>query len=458
MRSRQIKFMLTLPKEFCCQISVFAPLFSKKVYEHAKVLFLGSLLTVGRRTVCGVLRGVGLSEEKRFHKYHRVLSRANWSILRGAQLLLGLVIDAFTDKSEPLIFGIDETIERRWGSKIKARGIYRDAVRSSHSHFAKTSGLRWVCLMLLSPIPWAKRVWALPFFSVLAPSVRYYEQSKRRHKKLTDWARQMIRQLHRWLPGRQIIVVADGAYTCYELLDALRQSVCLISPIRLDARLFNKPNENPAGKRGPKPKYGTRQITLTKRLEDGRVKWQEVTIPNWYGKENKKMLITSGKSIWYKSSFPTIELQWVLLKDPEGKIESRAIQCTDLNLSPMEIINFFIRRWTVEVTFQEVRAHLGVETQRQWSDKAITRTTPALMGLFSITTLIAHQLNQHNELAVNQSAWYQKELPTFSDAIASVRYQIWRKQKLLTSLFNADVHNLNANLFKQLILNATRAA
>lgn len=450
--------MVTLPKEFSEQISAFSGLFSKKVFAHVKVLYLGSLLTVGRRTVCGVLRVIGLSDEARFHKYHRVLSRARWSCFGGARILLGLLVDTFTDKSEPLIFGIDETIERRWGAKIKARGIYRDAVRSSHSHFVKTSGLRWMCLMLLSPIPWAKRIWGLPFFSALTPSERYYDKSKRRHKKLMDWARQMILQLHRWLPGRQIIVVADGAYTCYELMEALQQKVCLISPMRLDARLFNKPKENPAGKRGPKPKYGTRQITLKKRLEDGRVKWQEVIIPNWYGRENKKMLITTGKSIWYKSSFPTIELQWVLLKDPDGEIEPKAIQCTDLTVKPIDIINFFIRRWTMEVTFQEVRAHLGVETQRQWSDKAIARTTPVLMGLFSLTTLLAHQLNQHNLLTVNQSAWYAKEVPTFSDAISSVRYQIWQKQKLLTSLFEHDVNNLNANLFKQLIINATRAA
>lgn len=450
--------MLTLPKEFSQQISAFAPLFCKNVFDHVKVLFLGSLVTVGRRTVCGVLRSVGLSQENRFHKYHRVLSRAKWSCLRGSKLLLGMLLDRFIDPSAPLIFGIDETIERRWGAKIKARGIYRDAVRSSQSHFAKTSGLRWVSMMLLSPIPWANRVWALPFFTVLAPSVRYYDQSKRSHKKLTDWARQMMLQLRRWLPERQIIVVADGAYTCYELLNSLEQGVCLISPMRLDARLFNKPKENPAGKRGPKPKYGTRQITLEKRLEDGRIKWQEVIIPNWYGKGNKKMLITTGKSIWYKSSFPTIELQWVLLKDPEGKMEPRAIQCTDLGLSPMDMINFFIRRWTVEVTFQEVRTHLGVETQRQWSDKAIARTTPILMGLFSLTTLLADQLNKQNKLTMNQTTWYQKEQPTFSDAIASVRCQIWQSQKLLTSLFTGDVNNLRHNIFNQLIINATRNA
>lgn len=450
--------MITIPKEFSRQISVFAPLFRKKVFEHAQVLLTGCLLVVGRRTVCSALRAVGLQSDKRFHKYHRVLSRANWCGRKAAAVLLRLLVDQLAKADEPLVFGIDETIERRWGAKIKARGIYRDAVRSSHSHFVKSSGLRWMCLMLLSPIPWAKRVWALPFFTVLAPSLRYYEGSKRRHKKLTDWARQMLLQLARWLPERRIVVVADSSYTCYELLDAVRQRVCLISPIRLDARLFDEPKKNPPGKRGPKPRYGTRQMTLKKRLTDRRIKWKEIIIPDWYGQKNKKMLITSGKSIWYKSSFPTVPLQWVLLKDPQGRIEPRAIQCTDLDLSPMEIINFFIRRWTVEVTFQEVRKHLGVETQRQWSDKAIARTTPVLMGLFSIVTLWANQLNQQQQLVVKPSAWYQKQHPTFSDAIASVRYRIWRKQKLLTSLFKGDVHNLKAALFKQLISNATRAA
>ena len=139
-------------------------------------------------------------------------------------------------------------------------------------------------------------------------------------------------------------------------------------------------------------------------------------------------------------------------------MEPRALQCTDLNLSKLEIINFFIRRWTVEVTFQEVRTHLGVETQRQWSDLSIARTTPVLMGLFSITTLFANQLNKQSQLTTNTASWYQKTTPTFSDAIASVRYQIWRKQKFLTSHFGADVDNLNAKLFKQLVINATRAA
>jgi len=450
--------MLTIPEEFSKQISEFAPLFSKKVFEHAKILLLGSILTVGRRTVCSALRSVGLHDENRYHKYHRVLSLAKWSSHQAARLLLKLLVRRFGQSSQPLVFGIDETIERRWGTKIKARGIYRDSVNSSRSHFVKSSGLRWMCLMLLSPVRWADRIWALPFLTVLAPSLRYYEGLGKRPKKLTDWARQMILQLHRWLPDRTLIIVADRSYTCYKLLDSVRSKVCMITPLRLDARLFNPPTKNPPGKRGPKPKIGCRQLSLQKRLTDRRIKWQELIIPNWYGQKNKRVLISSRTAIWYKSSFPTVPIRWVLIKDPQGVLKPTALQCTDAKLTPKQIITYFIRRWAVEVTFEEVRAHLGVESQRQWSDLAIARTTPVLMGLFSIITIWADSLEHQHKLIIKTSAWYQKSHPTFSDAIASVRFRIWRKQKFLTSLFRDDVYNLKTALFKQLIFSATHAA
>lgn len=451
--------MITLPREFSDTISVFAPLFRKKVFEHAKVLLLGSVLTLGRRTVCSALRTVGLGGEKSYHKYHRVLSLSKWSCLEASRLLLKLLVKRFADASGTLVFGLDETIERRWGAKIKARGIYRDSVRSSHGYFVKCSGLKWMCLMLLAPVSWADRIWALPFLSVLAPSERYYKERAREYKKLTDWARQIILQLHRWMPDYRLVILGDMSYTCYELLNAVRGKVCMITPLRKDARLFDFPNPNPAGKRGPKPKVGQRQPILWEYLNDpGLVNWQKIRIPLWYGQEAKWVLVASGLALWYKSGFAPVPMRWLLIRDPEEKIKPKALQCTDLDMSAEQIIRFYIRRWSVEVTFEEVRAHLGVETQRQWSDLAIARTTPVLMGLFSIVTLWADQLQQQNLLVFQTSAWYQKSHPTFSDAIASVRYRIWQKQKFLTSLFQSDVHNLKAALFKQLIYNATRAA
>ena len=296
--------MFNIPEEFSKQISVFAPLFTKKVFKHVKILLMGSVLVVGRRTVCSALRAVGLEQEKQFHKYHRVLSQAKWSAYQAGRILLELLVNTFVPVSEPLVFGIDETLERRWGSKINARGVYRDAIRSSHSYFVKCSGLRWMCLMLLTPVHWANRIWALPFLTVLAPSERYYQKQGKAHKKLTDWARQMILQVKRWLPNRQVIIVADSSYACYTLLDAVRTHVSMITPLRLDARLFDWPPPQPTSKRGPKPRIGNRQPTLQQRLEDPTTDWQTIVVPQWYGKSNQVMQVASGTALWYKIGLP----------------------------------------------------------------------------------------------------------------------------------------------------------
>lgn len=185
--------MLNLPPEFLQQISIFCSALRKRTWPKVLLLLMGAILCPGSRTVCNVLRVLGLSEEKAFHKYHRVLSKARWRARQLARPLLDALVKALLPGEQALLFGIDETIERRWGRRIKKRGIYRDPVRSSKSHFVKCSGLRWMCLMLLSPLPWTgRRRWALPMLTALCPSERYYQQ--RRPKKLTDWARPADRQ------------------------------------------------------------------------------------------------------------------------------------------------------------------------------------------------------------------------------------------------------------------------
>ncbi|MCW5969180.1 MAG: transposase [Blastocatellales bacterium] len=148
--------MLTLPAELLPLIVEFAPLFSKRVWRHAQVLLIGAILAPGKRTVTSCLRVMGLSDERRFEKYHRVLNRARWSALAASRILLHLLLTAFVPSGD-IVIGMDDTIERRWGARIKARGIYRDPVRSSKSHFVKTSGLRWLCCALLVNVGWAGR-------------------------------------------------------------------------------------------------------------------------------------------------------------------------------------------------------------------------------------------------------------------------------------------------------------
>ena len=374
------------------------------------------------------------------------------------QFLLMHLVARFTKEEEALIFGIDETIERRRGRKVSAKGIYRDSVRSSKSHMVKCSGLRWMSLMLLVPISWAQRIWALPFMTVLAPSERYNLQQGRRHKKLTDWARQMLLQLRRWLPNRLIIIVADSSYAVLELLDAVRLKVCLITRLRLDAALYEPLAPKPEGKRGPQGKKGARLPTLQEVLLDPQTNWTSVTIPQWYSRGPKEMLLVTETAVWYHAGKPPVPIRWVLLKAADGSGEEAALLSTNLELSPLEIINYFIRRWTMEVTFEEARLHLGVESQRQWSDLAIARTTPVLFGLFSIVTLWADTLQSQNLLHLRPTAWYQKQRPTFSDAIASVRYRIWQKQKLSMSTFEDDSDSFDKHWINHLISLAIRAA
>ena len=197
--------MLRLPARFAGIIIAFTPLFVHRSWQQAQVLLLGAILAPGQRTVASLLRIAGLSRERHFVNYHRILSRAAWSPRAGARILLGLLVDAVAPNG-PIVMAIDDTIERRRGRRIKARGIYRDPVRSSDAHFVKTSGLRWMSLMLLAPIPWAKRIWALPVLTALAPSERFCRERGRRHKTLIDWGRQLALQARRWLPVRDLIL------------------------------------------------------------------------------------------------------------------------------------------------------------------------------------------------------------------------------------------------------------
>jgi DDE superfamily endonuclease len=247
---------------FVSLLSTFSPLFSHRVWQQAQLLLMGAMLAPGKRTVTSCLRITGLSGERRFVNYHRVLSRARWSGREASRLLLGRLVKRFVPTG-PIVLGIDDTIERRRGKRIQAKGIYRDPVRSSHSHFVKASGLRWVSLMLLAPVPWAARTWALPFLTCLAPSERYAQKRRKRHKPVLAWARQMVLQAQRWLPDRPLVVVGDSAFSALEWLHALvRKNITVVTRLRLDAALYEPAPFRLPGTNGRPRKKGKRRPTL----------------------------------------------------------------------------------------------------------------------------------------------------------------------------------------------------
>jgi hypothetical protein len=452
--------MLNLPKKIIQVLRCFEEAFSERVWEWAKVLLIGAILAPGERTVTAMLRVMGLQQERQFQNYHRVLNRAKWSSRALSRLLLHVLIAVFVSKDAPIVVGIDETIERRRGAKIAAKGIYRDPVRSSKEFFVKTSGLRWISMMLLAPIPWAQRVWALPFFTVLAPSERYNQQHRRRHKKLTDWGRQMIRQLRRWLPERKLVVVADSSYSVLELLACaagMIEPVAIVTRLRLDAALYDPAPVRKPGTTGRPRKKGARQPPLAQRLADPGTAWQCITVA-WYGGTTRTVELASETAVWYHNGLPPVAIRWVLIRDPQGQFDPQALLCTNQQAQAQTILEWFVLRWRMEVTFHEVRAHLGVETQRQWSNLAILRTTPALLALFSLVTVFAHQLLQGQPLPGRQTAWYTKALPSFSDTLAFVRQHLWPVTLSSLSPAKPDMVEIPRALFERFIQTLAFAA
>ena len=227
-----------------------------------------------------------------------------------ARRLLGLVVERLVPDG-PIVIGMDDTIERRWGRRISARGIYRDPVRSSHGHFVKASGLRWLSFMVLTPVPWASLLKALPVLTLLAPSERADHQRGRRHKLLTDWARQGALQLCRWLPGRRIIFVGDSSFAVHELAHAITSRATLISRLRLDASLFAPPPKRTTRTVGRPAQKGPALPKLKTLLSNPATTWARIIVSAWYGRVDGKTLeITSDTALRYRPGTPVMPIRW----------------------------------------------------------------------------------------------------------------------------------------------------
>jgi len=223
----------------------------------------------------------------------------------------------------------------------------------------------------------------------------------------------------------------------------------MVVRFRLDAALYEPAPPRQSGQLGRSRKKGTRLPTLAEVAADQQTRWQRQCVRYWYGEIQRPIELTSGTAVWFHGGHPAVPIRWVLVRDPLGKFKTQALLCTDVHATPGQIVEWFVQRWQLEVTHREVREHLGVETQRQWSDRAIARTTPALFGLFSVVTLLAHRLAQRGKVLTRQTAWYTKPRPTFSDALAAVRYELWRGPTFHMSKANQDIAKLPATILKR---------
>lgn len=527
--------MSFLPPIILSLLANFAGVFTCPTWKNAQTLLIGAILCTGKRTVSSALRAMGLANETNFSKYHRVLNGSKWDSWQLVKILLGLLLPLIPENC-PILIAMDETIERRKGKRIRAKGCYRDSCRSTRSLVIKCFGLKWQCAALIIKLPWSSRPWALPFMTVLciaktydAPkggykvtamtkkssplgskSIGYYKNSfyyadinqvnvllddnlgqklrkellvtyklsrkltlirqnihklckkdmqlltdccgirRIHHRSSVDYALLMMIKISRYLK-RKWILVGDGGFASVKLgLACQKYNVALVSRLRTDAVLYDFVPEMAETKRGRKPQKGKKAKSLIELLADANLAWQEHEI-DWYGGTKKNVKLFTGTNLWYKAGYKPLAIRWVLIQDPDtGKIE--AFFSTDQTLSEIKIVEYFVLRWNIEVTFEEVRAHLGVETQRQWSDNAINQTTPVLMGLLSLVCIIGHNLADGFSIPTLTSAWYRKnDQVTFSDVLAYVKQAIIREKYLKMSSSNDEVVQIPWAKFKNLI-------
>lgn len=441
---------MPLPDPIIEVLMTFRPLFTAPTWRKLMVLLTGTLLAQGRRTVAAALRYTDNSMAGNWSTFHQVLNRARWSPLAVSRQLLLLIVATFVPAGASVDLVIDETLERRWGSKISKRGHYRDSALSSRKQSVSSPGLRWIVMAVVVTLPWTKQRWALPFLCVLTTSPEVSEQLGKRHKTVAMWAQQMISLVRRWLPDRSIKLMGDTAYSVLELgLHAQHQQVTLVTTGRLDAVLHEPPPQRTKHTIGRPRVVGKRLPALEQVLQDPHTLWQKLTL-DWYGEGERTLEICTGTALWYRYGSDPLPIRWVLTRDPEGKRPPKAIFSTDPTQTAEQIISDFMKRWSLEVTFEEGRAHLGIETQRQWSDLAIERSTPLLFGLYSLVTLFGQALHPNGQIPVTQAAWYRKHTATFRDVLAVVRQHLWGQRPFPTAPTDPDVVLVPRSTFERL--------
>jgi DDE superfamily endonuclease len=415
---------LHLPQAFVTRMAPFLAAFCRRSRDTAAALAVGALLAIGPRTVTNCLRALGLAEHPSFTAFHRVLNRNVWSGLALGRTLLQLLVPIFEPGRPFVIIGVDHTLERRRGRRIEPASHFHDAVRSTAKQKITSRGLRWVSAMLLVQVPFAGRIWGLPVLTALTPSKAWYEQHKRRYRPVTKWAELLLLTLHRWLPERMIVAVMDGEFAAIDLLHRLRRYMIVVTRLRLDACLFDPPS--PYKGHGRHPQKGARQPSLKARITDPATIWKravQASRTSW--RTGGWIEYASGTALWYHGGKQPLPIRWILVRYPDKRHGTEAFLCTDTQMALLDVLDCYNRRWSMETTYEEARAHLGVETQRQWSDPAIFRTTPLLFGLYSLVTLYVQQNAEWLALSPRRAAWYPKPAATFADALACLRQHLW---------------------------------
>jgi hypothetical protein len=446
--------MLVIPSFAHPLLDQFAPVFLHPTYQRFLVLLVAATLTTGRRTVSNLLRTLPTLAPGDPSSYHRVLSKRRWSALRLARILATFILEHHVAEG-PIALAGDDTVDEHRGAKVHGKGCHRDPVRSTHSFTAYRWGHKWVVLTILVQFSFAERPWALPVLVALyrcaekpKPKTktkakakrkkvkdktrakakrrarRRAEAATRRHKTPSELMRQLLAVLIHWFPDRQFVFAGDGGYGTHALARFAhrhRRHLSLVSLFYPNAGLYDPPPVV-VGKRNGRPrKKGAKLATPEAVVASSAATALNVS---WYGGGRRDVEVVSGTGHWFKSGKGLVPVSWVFVRDRTGTHRDSYLFSTDLTLTAQRVIETYTGRWSIETTFQELRAYLGLETTRGWKAKTVLRAAPCLFGLYSVVALLYAALpaGTGHPGAVSYRG---KTAVAFSDAITAVRRQLW---------------------------------
>lgn len=448
--------MLSIPSAARSLLMSFSVAFTEPTFRRVIPLVVGTILATGNRTVTGVLRTLRGVVPGHITTYHRVLSRASWSLWPLGKILAHAILSLIPPE-EPVLVPMDDTTAQHRGKCVYGKGCHHDAVRSAHKHVVFRWGHRWVVLAISVRFPFTWRRWALPVLAALYRPESLDRAEHRRHKTAPDLARQLMAVLIHWFPERKFVFLGDGGYASHELAwfcHRHRHHASLVSRFHGDARLYA-----PAPRRRPRngrPPLKGRKLPTPAQVVARRA--LTTTTVQWYGGATRRVGWVSGTGLWYKAGVGVVPIRWVFVRDLQGTHRDEYFYTTDPALAAPQIVSWFTARWPIETTFQEVRAHLGFETTRQHVAQSVLRTAPCLLGLFSVICLIFAKHAQHHPICIRQRPGYIKTEPTFSDVIAIVRRLFWQQSLFQQPLYREGFQKLSSRFRNWMLDQLSQAA
>lgn len=423
--------VISIPPKVWEVLESFSPAFTRPTFGRFALLTLAAILTTGARTVSNLVRTLQGILPGDSSSYRRVFSKRRWSTWTAGRCLAGLVIATLCDKDSIIHLCGDDTVDEHRGAKVYGKDCHRDAVRSTKTYTAYRWGHRWVTLSIAVRLPFAKRRWAMPVVCALYRSRKSNDTRGKRHKTPPEIMRSLLALLMRWFPDRRFRISLDGGYATHELASFAhhhRGRLTLVSRFYPDANLYELPSKSKGigrprtkGEKLPTPEQVVKKTTRRQRLTVG-----------WYGGEKRRVEIVTGSGHWYKSGRGLVAIRWVYVRDLTGTHRDEYFFTTNTMLTPRLIIETYTERWSLEVTYEEARAYLGLGTTCCRSKSSVEREAPMIFGLYSLVVLL------YTTLPIPKTdryriTWAGKQTTTFSDVITSVRRWLWEHWVFETS-------------------------